>query len=494
MVDRRPSSAIPSSTIASICLRAAYLLAQPVETLTCAVGQPAESAGRAFTAAGSALAAPAKDARSAPQSRRIATGVRSGLLKVRESYPLEVVYGRAVQSLSRFRFRASAAISVLAFAALATPAAGLAAPKHHPQAGQREAKVNAAVRAVMKQREIPGVILGIWQAGQAPIVKAYGTRRVDLQTHTPGKKMTTNLHMRIGSETKTFTGTAVLQLVDEGKVGLDDPIRKYIPGVPNGNAITIRELGDMRSGLVSYTANEAWDKILFSDPRRPWTPQELLSYSFSQPPLFPPNGTFNYSNTNFVLLGLLVEKVSGEKLGTYFERHILRPLHMDNTVFPSNAAFPRPHADGYTVQDQAGTVANTTNWDPSWGWAAGAMISDLHDLAIWAKSVATGSLLTPATQRQRERFIPAPDLAPARYGFALFDVKGWIGHNGSLPGYESLTIHSPSQRATMVILLNSDIAPPAGDLTTLVGKAVTRVITPDNVFYFKPGGQSKPAH
>ncbi|HEY2716312.1 MAG TPA: serine hydrolase domain-containing protein [Solirubrobacterales bacterium] len=393
---------------------------------------------------------------------------------------------------SRLRARLAVAIAALALLALAAPTAGLAAPAGG--GGQRLAKVDDAVHGVMAQREIPGVILGVWQRGKPPIVKAYGARNVDLASHERGKKMSTGLYMRIGSETKTFTGTAVLQLVGEGKVALDDPIGKYVPGVPNGENITIRELGDMRSGLVSYTATEGWAKEFFANPRRPWTPQELLSYSFSQPPIFPPNGTFNYSNTNFVLLGLLVEKVSGEKLGDYFERHIIGPLHMTHTVFPSSAAFPRPHANGYTAQDLAGTVADTTNWDPSWGWAAGAMISDLHDLRIWAKSVATGSLLKPAIQRQRERFIPAPGLEPARYGFALFDVKGWIGHNGSLPGYESLTVYSPSLRTTMVILLNSDISPKSGELSTLLGKAVTRVIAPHNVFFFKPGAQQSPKH
>jgi len=359
---------------------------------------------------------------------------------------------------------------------------------------QRRSQVDAAVQAVMKKWQIPGVILGVWQQGQPPIVKAYGARNVDLAAAKRGKPMKTDFYMRIGSETKTFTATAVLQLVEEGKVGLEDPISKYVKGVPNGNAITVRELGEMRSGLLSYSANEEWALKYFGNPHMSWKPTELLPYSFGSPALFAPGTQFNYSNTNTILLGLLVENVSGEPLHTYIEKRILKPLGMTHTSFPTGAEFPRPHAQGYTTQTLNGKEAITTNWNPSWGWAAGAMISDLHDLRIWAKSVATGSLLTPATQRQRERFIPAPGLEPARYGFALFDDKGWVGHNGSLPGYESLTIYSPSQRATMVILLNSDIAPPAGDLTTLVGKAITRVITPHNVFYFKPGAQSKPAH
>ena len=160
---------------------------------------------------------------------------------------------------------------------------------------------------------------------------------------------------------------------------------------------------------------------------------------------------------------------------------------MTHSLFPTGAEFSSPHAQGYTKQTLNGKETTATNWNPSWGWAAGAVISDLHDLRIWAKSVATGSLLTRATQRQRDDFLPATGLEPAKYGFALFEVDGWTGHNGSLPGYQSLTMYLPAKKATMVILLNSDIDPAHGELSTLVGEAISRVITPESVFYFKPG-------
>jgi D-alanyl-D-alanine carboxypeptidase len=353
---------------------------------------------------------------------------------------------------------------------------------------EREARISAAVERVMKKENIPGAIVGVWQKGQPDFESAFGVR--DKKTKKP---MTTGLYMRIGSETKTFTGTAVLELVKEGKVGLDDPISKYLTGVPNGENITVRELGEMRSGLLSYSADEQWALKFVSDPFFQWTHEELLAYSFGQPALFAPGTQFNYSNTNLILLGLLVEKESGETLESFVEKHLLKPLGMTHTLFPDDAAFPKPHAEGYTEQTLNGKEAVTTNWNPSWGWAAGAMISDLHDLRIWAKSVATGSLLTPAVQKERERFIPAEGLEPARYGFALFDISGWIGHNGSLPGYQSLTVYEPKLKTTMVILLNSDINLSGNELTTLVGKAVTKVITPKNVFYFKPGGQKNPS-
>lgn len=374
---------------------------------------------------------------------------------------------------SRSRFSAGGALAtVIALAVLVAPALG---------ATPRAARVSAAVRAVMAKYETPGVILGVWQRGEAPIVKAFGARNIDLASEQRGAKMKPDLYMRLGSETKTFTATAVLQLVEAGKVKLDDPISTYVEGVPNGDHVTVRELAEMRSGLVEYSKNETWLNEFLADPRRAWEPRQLLAASFALPPSFPPGKSFEYANTNFVLLGLLVEAVSGERIGPYIERHVLAPLHLTQTLFPHGTEFPRPHADGYTAQTPTHAVANSTEWSPSWAWSAGAMISDLHDLRIWAKAVATGTLLKPAIQRQRERFLPIPGLAPARYGLGLFSVDGWIGHDGEVPGYESLTVYLPSREATVVILANSDIEP---SISVRLGRAVTRVITPGHVFGF----------
>ena len=379
---------------------------------------------------------------------------------------------------------AAVAISV----ATASAGVGPATPAGAAPAKNQASAMTSAIQKVMRQNSIPGAIVGVWQKGAAPYVKAFGVRN-----KATGQPMAANLHMRIGSETKTFTVTALLQLVDQKKVGLDDPISKYVSGVPDGDAITLRELAEMRSGLMSYTASDTWGQQFVADPERQWTPQELLPYSFSQPLLFVPGTNFNYSNTNTVLLGLVVEKASGQTLSTYITQHILKPEHLGHTVFPDSAAFPSLHAQGYTNQTADGQVANSTGWNPSWGWAAGAMISTLSDLRTWAKDVATGTLLTPATQRQREKFIPVPAMAPATYGLALFDINGWIGHNGSLPGYQSLTVYLPAQQTTMVVLLNTDINPPNQELSTLIGRAITTVITPRHIFYFSSAVQTSPS-
>ncbi|MFJ1807556.1 MULTISPECIES: serine hydrolase domain-containing protein [unclassified Streptomyces] len=343
-------------------------------------------------------------------------------------------------------------------------------------------QVDEAVQRVMGQAGIPGVSVGIWTPGKGEYVKSFGV--ADKST---GRGMDPGLYMRIGSETKTFTVTAVLQLVDEGKIGLDDTIGEYIDGVPNGDRITLRQLAGMRSGLFNYSADEDFFKALTSDPQRPFTPQQLLDYSFKHPVLFPPGEQFSYCNTNLILLGLVVEQLSGRHLDDYVQEHILDPAGLEHTLFPTGNEFPTPHSQGYTNQTATGKVEDSADWNPSWGWAAGAMISRLADLRVWARTVATGVLpdggrmISPATQKQR-LITPATPIPGAGYGLGIFNVQGWIGHNGSLPGYESLTIYLPSARATLVVVLNTDINYRNEEPSTLLGDAITKIISPDHVF------------
>ncbi|MGD1223170.1 serine hydrolase domain-containing protein [Streptomyces krungchingensis] len=343
-------------------------------------------------------------------------------------------------------------------------------------------QIDEAVQKVQRDAKVPGVTVGVWTPDKGNYVRSFGV--ADTST---GQRMTPDLFTRIGSETKTFTVTALLQLVDRGKVTLDDPIGKYISGVPNGDTITLRQLAGMRSGLYNYSEDPDFFKALTTDPQRPFTPQELLNYAFRHPVLFPPGEKFYYSNTNLILLGLVIEKESGRRLSDFIQKNILTPAGLDDTSFPDDAAFPTPHAQGYTNQTATGKVEVSTDWNPSWGWAAGAMISTLQDLRVWARTVATGilpdgrTMVSPATQKQRLT-TPPTTIPGAGYGLGIFDVQGWIGHNGSLPGYESLTIYLPSARATLVVVLNTDIGQDDTEPSTLFGQAITKIITPEHVF------------
>jgi D-alanyl-D-alanine carboxypeptidase len=362
-----------------------------------------------------------------------------------------------------------------AFVAVAgSPASANAAPS-----SARDRALTRSVAAAVREASIPGAIVGVWQKGKRPYVRAFGVRNT-----TSRRPMSTNLYMRIGSETKTFTVTALLQLVAQGRVGLDDPIGKYVPNVVNGDTVTLRELAEMRSGVPSYTKIKQFQNDLVSNPLRAFTPQQLLAYVAGAPALFAPDKGFDYSNSNTILIGLVVEKVSGQSLPRYIKQHILKPLHMNHTAFATDSAFPSPHAQGYTEQTADGKIANATDWNPSWGWAAGAMISTVRDMHIWAAHLVTGKGLLPAAlQRERLASVKASPDASA-YGIGMFNVAGWIGHNGSLPGYQTVAVYRPGTKTTVIALSNTDIEYKRRATSAILGRAITKVLTPKHVYDF----------
>jgi D-alanyl-D-alanine carboxypeptidase len=331
-------------------------------------------------------------------------------------------------------------------------------------------KLTATIPTLMRKASVPGVIVGVWKDGEAPYLRAFGVR--DTAT---GEPMTTDLHMRIGSVTKTFVTTAILQLVDQGEVGLDDPISKYVPGVPNGDAVTLRQLANMRSGLFDYS--DVTQALTFDDPHRQYTPQDLLAIVLRHPPEFPPDTRFDYNNSNTVLLGLVVEKVSGQSLDRYIDEHIVQSEHLNHTVFPTDTTLPSPHARGYAKMPD-GKVVDATDWNPSWGWAAGQMVSTAEDLRIWTRDLATGKLLSASAQRERETFQIAPSEGDgALYGLGVEYQFGWIGHNGNLPGYQTYAYYLPSEKTAMVVMVNS-----SADAVAVWNfvRAIVAIITPSH--------------
>jgi D-alanyl-D-alanine carboxypeptidase len=342
-------------------------------------------------------------------------------------------------------------------------------------------RLDAAVNQAMTAASIPGAIVGIW-GPDGDYVRAFGV--ADKTTRAP---MKADFYSRIGSVTKTFTVTAVQQLADQGKLRLDDPIAEFVDGVPLGDKITLRQLARMQSGLFNYSASPEFQQAMFADPRHPFTPRELLNYALAQPNQFPPGEGFEYCNTNTILLGLVVQKVSGEPLNTYIQDKILAPLGMSHTSFPTTNAFPEPHAQGYTVQTADGKETTATDWDPSWGWAAGAMISTLDDMRIWAPALATGKLLTPQMQEQRLQTVGQPGMPPQDgYGLGIFNLGGWIGHNGSLPGYQTVTVYLPQKQTALVIMINTDIEYQGNEPSTTVATAITKELSPDHIYSLGP--------
>jgi len=257
-----------------------------------------------------------------------------------------------------------------------------------------------------------------------------------------GKPMTTDVHHRIGSVTKTFTATLLLKAADEGLLSLDDPIDKYVKGVPNGDKITLRQMSDMTSGIASYTADEQWVKEWSSDPTRVWKPEDLARFGIEESPLFDPGSGWFYSNTNYVLLGLVLQQVTGKPIGRLYQEEIIEPLDLKETSFPgADSALPEPYDHGYTLQGKSsGEKAHRLHpLEPSEAWTAGEMISPGDDLLLYGRALGTGKgLLSPKAQSERLHSfvsdVPPLNKPPLKgdlaYGIGLGKDHGWIGHNG----------------------------------------------------------------
>lgn len=305
--------------------------------------------------------------------------------------------------------------------------------------------------------KVPGAIIGVWMKGYAPLKTTIGV--ADLTTNAP---IRLDDKMRIGSITKTFTGTVLLQLVDEGKLTLNDKLSEYFPDFPNGENITIEQLGNMTSGIFNYSEDETFQKNLMSDLSRPFTPLELIAIAKSHEPYFAPGTSMHYSNSNTILLGLIIEKLTGSTLEFEIQKRILNRLGMSNTTFENDSNFPEPHAHGYLYMDSTSIVPeDVTGLNPSWGWAAGAIISTLSDIEKFAKPLATGELISKSSQIARltwdKPFTPPGGAwggAELRYGFAIADFAGAIGHNGGIPGFNSFMGYVPEKDATIIVFVN----------------------------------------
>jgi D-alanyl-D-alanine carboxypeptidase len=226
------------------------------------------------------------------------------------------------------------------------------------------ADLDAALKKSFKQSAAPGVVAAV-QTPQYTWIRALG-----VADRTSEQPMTPVVYHHIGSVTKTFTATLLLQAAGDGLLSLDDTIDQYIKGVPNGDEITLRQLANMTSGVATYSETKKFDGDPGADPFRVWEPEELVQIGIEDSPLFDPGTEFNYSNTNYVLLGLVLEQVTGKPIGELARERIIEPLDLKDTSFPdtSDTSLPEPHAQGYTLQGQSSgeEPRDATDWNASW--------------------------------------------------------------------------------------------------------------------------------
>jgi len=258
-----------------------------------------------------------------------------------------------------------------------------------------------------------------------------------------GTPMTTGMHFHIASTTKSLTATMILQLVDEGKLSLDETLdqivaRWFLPGyvdfaVPYGDAITLRNILQMRSGMVDYLATEEGATRFAQRPLESIDPREMLRVGAESvdPAPYAPGTRMEYCNTNFIWQGVIIEQVTGNAFAEEARRRLFIPLGLGETSVPDSAAMPAPYAHGYLPVD--GQVADRTeSFDPSYGWAAGAIISTVGDMVDWVTALNDGTLLSSAIQAQR-MIMESGEIEtwPVLYGLGVYDDGGAVGHYGN---------------------------------------------------------------
>lgn len=280
--------------------------------------------------------------------------------------------------------------------------------------------------------------------------------------------------LRIGSVTKTFTATAVLQLVGAGRLGLDDTVERWLPGVvPHGDRISIRMLLDQRSGLVDYTVNP---KILEYVAADRLDPLQLLPLGLRERPLFRPGTSWAYSNTNYLLLGLVAEAAGGEPLGQQMQQRIFAPLGLKKTTLAVSAPIAGRHARGYELVGKR--LVDRTDMSPKWAWSAGSIVSTVDEVARFERALLEGRLL-PAAQLAEMRRTGSMGVPGEGYGLGLWRTRSFSltvgpkqrnyrlpcgsawGHNGNIPGYAAEAFSSADGRRQIVLLVNDSTRTPA---------------------------------
>ncbi|WP_030155333.1 serine hydrolase domain-containing protein [Streptomyces sp. NRRL S-244] len=328
------------------------------------------------------------------------------------------------------RAAAGVAIGVMTLGVLAPPAAS---------ASPRPDTVQQSLNALVRDDGMPAALASIKDRDGR--TRTYTAGLGNLATGAP---VPVDGQVRIGSNTKTFVAVVVLQLVAERRMDLDATVDTYLPGLVRGEGIdgqriTVRQLLQQTSGLPNYS-NYLGDDVRY------YTPRELLDTALRHPADFAPGKSWKYSNTNYVLAGLIVQKVTGRPLAEQIDQRIIKPIGLRHTYFPApgDASIREPHPHGYYRESADAPLRDITEIDPSWGWAAGQMVSTNSDVNRFFTALLAGRLLPAAQLTQMRTTVPAEaTFGPgSRYGLGLVSRPlpcgglSW-GHGGSFPGYET---------------------------------------------------------
>jgi D-alanyl-D-alanine carboxypeptidase len=327
-------------------------------------------------------------------------------------------------------------------------------------------KIDAAVTQVLASTKVPSASLAVVKDGQIVYLHAYGLARID-----PPMAATPEMQYPIGSISKQFTAAAILLLAQQGKLTLDDPVSKYLPDLTRANEVTIRNLLSHTSGYQDYWPED----YVMTSMMTATTAQHILDVWAKRPLDFDPGTQWQYSNTNFVIAGRIVEKVSGASLIDFLKEKIFVPLHM-NSVYDADASkLPATDPTGYE-RHALGPQRPSPQEGANWMFAAGELAMPPHDLALWDISVIDRSLLSAASYQQMFTPTLLKNGTNTNYGLGVVvkerDGRQIIEHSGEVSGFVAENLVFPRERAAIVVLTNEMASGAAG----LIARTLTPIV------------------
>jgi D-alanyl-D-alanine carboxypeptidase len=347
-------------------------------------------------------------------------------------------------------------------ALLAVLILGPALAQAEPLSAANKEFVNSTIEAAMKEERQPGVMIQI-TGPQGEYSKAYG--KSSLSSEEP---MSLEDHFRVGSVTKTFTATAILRQIEEGHLSFSSTLGEYVSGIKYGNEITVRELLDMRSGVYEFEKDSGFQVGFYINHKENVGPETIVQIIRNhESEAIKPNTKTEYSDSNYILLGIILEKVTSEAAEVALTKEVIEPLGLKNTSFPSTLTgytdpnkLPTPFSQGYEYNTLSHSLPLrlSTEMNPKIPWTMGAIVSTIGDMTEYAKELGTGALISSAMQAERLKYCPIPYTleGPTEFGYGLGIISfgKWIGHDGSVPGYSTEVFYEPETGATIVGMEN----------------------------------------
>jgi CubicO group peptidase (beta-lactamase class C family) len=348
-------------------------------------------------------------------------------------------------------------------------------------------QVDRIVRQVKDELGLKSVLFKVTEGGREIVTGAQG----ESMTGVPAEP---GMHFRSGSVGIAYMGTVLMQLAEEGRVDLDEPVSRWLPELPHGDEITLRMLGSSTSGLVDYVRDPGFLAALDADPFRQWTPEELVGISTAQPLWYEPGTNWSYSHANFVLLGAALERITGTRLDRLLEERVMGPLGLRDTRNSFTPEIEAPVQHAFTAS--RGTYEESTFWNPSWTTAPGAVLTThICDLERSARAIGSGELLSRRAFREQldpgtvglggpTATCPADiclvNTEAKHFGMGVIVINDWVLQNPSFSGYAAIQAYLPQERLAIAVSTTRGPEAPDENTAQIVAERISDLLAPEN--------------